>query len=134
MELPRLIKLPVYGDASSGLLTVLDRAKLPFAIKRLFWMTDLKKNSHRGGHAHKKQHQLLVALHGRAKVKTRTPDGKELFHLLSNERMALHVPPMNWVELYDFDFRAVILVAASGDYDESEYLRDNDAFAPHPVR
>ena len=48
-----------------GNLTVAEQYKdIPFEIKRVYWTYDVPGGEHRGGHAHKKLYQLVVATSG----------------------------------------------------------------------
>ena len=48
-----------------GNLTVAEQYKdIPFEIKRVYWTYDVPGGETRGGHAHKKLYQLIVATSG----------------------------------------------------------------------
>lgn len=107
---PELIDLPTFTN-SSGALTVME--KVPFEIKRAFWLHDL--TGWRGGHAHKECHQLIVTMHREILVKV-----NESVHRLMGPCVGLYVPPGNQVEL--FGPGAVVLVLCSEYYDEDDYV------------
>lgn len=102
--------------------------KLPFAVQRVFWITEVPVNGHRGKHAHQSCWEVLVAVHGEFKV--RITDGKERneVFLLNNSHEGLLIPPMMWCELYDFTSDAVCLCMASGNYDKDGYVSDYQEF------
>jgi hypothetical protein len=47
---------------------------------------------------------------------------------LDRPNLALHVPPMLWLDLNEFTEDAVCLVLASDIYTESDYIRDRAEF------
>ena len=62
--LGRIINLPKITDPR-GNLTVAEQLKdVPFDIKRAYWVYDVPGGESRGGHAHKRLRQLVVALSG----------------------------------------------------------------------
>jgi len=93
--------------------------KLPFEIKRCYWLYHLTPGSVRGGHAHKKLDRIFIAIHGLFKV-----NGIEL----SRPWEGLRVHPMTWLELTEFSNGAVCLVLCSDEYDENDYIRDRSEF------
>jgi dTDP-4-dehydrorhamnose 3,5-epimerase-like enzyme len=105
-----VIRLETFED-ERGKLTAVER--VPFDIKRVFWLHDIKER--RGGHAHKRCHQLIVCLYGKAHVVTDEWDG-----WLLNPSVGLHVPPGDFVEIDARD--AVILVLCSEYFDEKDYV------------
>ena len=107
---PELVDLPTFTD-KRGALTAVE--KVPFEIKRAFWLHDL--TGWRGGHAHKECHQLIVALHGHILIKA----GDMQTELLG-PCVGLYVPPGNHVEL--FGPGSVVLVLCSEYFDEDDYV------------
>ena len=60
----KLIDLPKITDPR-GNLTVAEGADVvPFDIKRAYWVYDVPGGESRGGHAHKRLRQLVIALSG----------------------------------------------------------------------
>ena len=53
---------------------------------------------------------------------------------LNRSYFGLYVPPMIWAHLENFSSGSVSLVLASAHYDESDYYRDRDAYAPSGAR
>ena len=111
-----LIQLPRIPDPRGNLTFV---EKLPFEIKRVYYLYHLTPGSVRGGHAHKTVDRIFIAINGIFRV-----NGIEL----SRPWEGLRVPPMTWLDLTDFSQGAVCLVLASHEYDESDYIRDRTEF------
>lgn len=104
-----------------GSLTVIER--LPFEIKRIYYLHSITPGSVRGGHAHRKLHRLMAAVNGRFAV---TIGGGEVE--LYRPDMGLFIPPMAWIELNDFSDGAICLVLASEEHDEADCIRDYEEF------
>src|SRR6185312_16425208 len=123
----RLIELPERADARGALIFAQEGDHIPFPVKRFFALYRVAPGASRGGHAHRAQHQLLAMLAGAATVivddgKTRTP------LRLDRPSLALHAPPMLWLDLEDFSADAVCMVLTSDVYSESDYIRDRAEF------
>lgn len=98
-------------------LTVIER--LPFEIKRLYYLHGIDPNVPRAGHAHKDLYRLLIAINGNFRVKV---DGVEM--LMNDPTQGLFVDPLSWLEFTEFSHDAVVLVVASREHDESDCIRD----------
>lgn len=128
MEKPigTIITLPKITDPR-GNLTVAEGNSLPFAIQRAYWVYDVPGGESRGGHAHKKLWQLLVAVSGSFTVTLDNGLRKETF-LLNHPWQALIIKNNTWRTLDDFSSGAVCLCLASDKYDEDDYIRDYDDY------
>lgn len=128
MEKPlgTIITLPKITDPR-GNLTVAEGNSLPFAIQRAYWVYDVPGGESRGGHAHKKLWQLLVAVSGSFTVTLDNGQRKETF-LLNHPWQALIIKNNTWRTLDDFSSGAVCLCLASDKYDEDDYIRDYDDY------
>ena len=121
----RLESLQTITDGR-GRLVVME--KLPFPIKRVYFLRDIKEGETRGGHAHKAVRRLMVAVNGSFAVTLRDKRGFHDF-TMDNPSKGLFIEPMTWVELKDFSSDAVCLVLASEEYDEADCIRDYTEFA-----
>ena len=124
---PYLIFFEQVGSASEGLLTSTQFAeKLPFAVKRAFWIQGTPPEIVRGHHANKTTREVLIALTGTIKVKAETHEGVSEFTLLSSAT-GLYIPALCWTEL-TFAEGTIALCLASTDFDEQDYLRDYEVY------
>ena len=122
----KFVDLPVVSDVR-GNLAVAENGALPFAVARVYWLYDVPSGSVRGGHAHRSNQQILVALSGSFDVVL--DDGRmRTTTTLNRPDRGLYIPTGVWRELENFSAGAVCLALASEPYDESEYVRDYDAF------
>src|SRR3954449_8742570 len=60
----RVIELPKIGDPRGNLTFVEGGRHIPFDIKRVYYLYDVPGGADRGGHSHKRLHQLLIAMSG----------------------------------------------------------------------
>lgn len=120
-------RLPHFTDVR-GSLTPLELGKgFPFEPKRIFLVYGVQHNHLRGEHAHRECEQFLVAVHGGVSVIL--DDGKNRKEVrLDNKTVGLYLAPMVWGIQYKFDADAVLMVAASHNYDAADYIRDYDVF------
>jgi glyoxylate utilization-related uncharacterized protein len=123
---PYLIDIPVVHD-TRGNLCVIENKIIPFAIKRVFYLCDIPGGSKRGGHAHKKLQQFIIAINGSFDINVNEKNLKSVY-TLNRSNFGLYIPPMHWCQLKNFSSGAVCLVLASEHYDESDYIRNFKEF------
>jgi hypothetical protein len=100
---------------------------IPFEIKRAYWVFDVPAGGKRANHAHRLQHELLVAVRGSFTVHSN--DGRvRTVHRLEGPAKGLLLPEMVWHHLDEFSSDALCLALASGPYDASEYVHDCEEF------
>ena len=121
--------LPQHGD-DRGWLVVLESLSdiVPFEIRRTFFIFDTTPGTVRGRHAHRRNRQMLVCVSGACTINCEMPDGMTSSHRLDWPNKGLLVEGMVWHTMEEFSKDAVLLVLASEQYDESDYIRDYDAF------
>lgn len=116
-----------HGDERGQLIALEHNVDIPFEIKRIFYIYGTGENVRRGYHAHNTIQEILVCVHGNCKVLL--DDGKERETVwLQKPYEGVYIPPKVWREMYDFSKDAVLLVIASGLYNEDDYVRDYDLF------
>ena len=60
----QIIDLPKICDPRGNLTVAESLKNVPFDIKRAYWVYDVPGGESRGGHAHKRLKQLVIALSG----------------------------------------------------------------------
>ena len=111
-----------------GNITVVENGvDIPFDTKRVYYLYDVPGGESRGGHAHKKLYQLLVAASGSFYV-TLDDGTEERTIVLNHPYQGLLIVPGIWRTLDDFSSGSVCLVLASEKYDEADYIRDYQLF------
>ncbi|WP_417558152.1 sugar 3,4-ketoisomerase [Mesoflavibacter zeaxanthinifaciens] len=122
----KLVDIPKIKDVR-GNLSVVEKDTIPFDIKRVYYLYDVPSDAYRGGHAHKEQLELLIALSGSFEVTL--DDGKSKRSIILNKpNKGLLIPKGIWRELQDFSSGSVCLVLASDVFDEQDYIRDYNDF------
>ena len=121
-----LIEIPTIID-SRGNLAIIEKNTIPYEIKRVYYLFDVPSDSYRGGHAHKEQLELLVALSGSFHVTLDDGFSKKSF-FLNKPNKGLLIPTGVWRELEDFSSGAVCLVLSSGEFSEEDYIREYEYF------
>jgi dTDP-4-dehydrorhamnose 3,5-epimerase-like enzyme len=101
---------------------------IPFEVKRVYYLTNLRGSHPRGFHAHKELRQLATCLTGSCKLLLDTSDTKEWVELKAEDNGGVLIEPMVWHELHDFSQDCVFLVYASDVYKESDYIRSYPEF------
>lgn len=116
-----------HGDSRGQLVALEETKEIPFQIKRVYYIYETLADVRRGFHAHKKLKQLLICVHGSCKVLLDDGTDKEIV-VLDKPYEGIFIQSNIWREMYDFSSDAVLLVLASENYDESDYIRDYDKF------
>ena len=127
LEHCRLIDLPKISDPRGNLTFIEGNQHVPFDIKRVYYTYDVPGGSDRGAHAHKRLHQLIIAMSGSFDVVLDDGVEKKRFHL-NRSYFGLYVCPMMWRELDNFSSGSVCLVLASELFDPDDYYRDYELF------
>ncbi|HET8631708.1 MAG TPA: FdtA/QdtA family cupin domain-containing protein [Thermomicrobiales bacterium] len=122
-----LIEMPTFTD-ERGHLTVAEGCRqIPFAIARVYFVHGVPPGRARGGHAHRRGQEVLLAVTGSLEVEL--DDGRARRRVtLDRPDVGLYVPPLVWGRQERFAAGTVCLVLASLPYDERDYCRDYDEF------
>jgi len=123
----KIIDLPKINDRRGNLTFIEEKRHIPFEIKRVYYLYDVPGGESRGGHAHKRLQQFIIAASGSFDVILDDGFERKRFHL-NRSYYGLYVPPMIWRELDNFSSGSVCLVLASELYDEEDYIRDYETF------
>lgn len=122
------INIPTLPDERGSISVVHAGVETPFPIARVYFLHGVPAGAERGGHAHRRLRQAIIALSGSFVL--RCHDGESWGEReLSDPSQAILIPPMTWRELKGFSEGAVCLVLASDPYEESDYIRNFDEFS-----
>src|SRR5262249_12425339 len=94
----RIIDLPKIDRREGNITPVEGGNHIPFDIARVYYMYDIPGGQSRGGHAHKRLEQLIVAAMGSFDVVVDNGKNRRTFHL-DRAYYGLYVPRMMWREL-----------------------------------
>jgi dTDP-4-dehydrorhamnose 3,5-epimerase-like enzyme len=121
-----LIEIPKVHD-ERGSLGVIEKSIIPFNMKRVYYLYDVPSDSYRGGHAHKKQESVIIALSGRFEVVLDDGTNKKKV-VLNKPNQALYLPCGIWREIENFSSGSVCLVIASTEFEEVDYIRNYEDY------
>lgn len=129
----RIIQLPRIAQAS-GCLTYIEQMKhVPFEVKRVYYVYDLKTKLPRGGHAHYESEEFAIAIRGGFNV--HLDDGRNTAtYALTDNCYGLYMPGLVWRVFDDFSADAAYLILSSVLYDSNNYVRDYDEFVTLAAR
>lgn len=123
----RIIELPKFLDARGNLSFAEQNNQIPFEIKRTYWIYDVPGGEARGGHAFRKNEEVIIALSGAFDVVVDDGIEKKVFSL-NRSYYGLYVPAGLWRSIENFSTNAFALEFGSTHYDEADYIRDYDEF------
>lgn len=127
MSLIEWVELPDFGDERGSLVVVESNKNIPFDIKRIYYIYDVKSDIPRGFHAHRELSQIAFCLKGRCKMLMDNGVVKEEVWL-DQPNKGLLIPSMVWHEMHDFSEDCILLVLASDFFDENDYIRNYENF------
>lgn len=123
-----IIEFEKHHSSLKGNLTSVENGKdIPFDVKRSYFLYDVPGGESRGGHAHKRLFQLIIAASGSFSVTLDDGKIKRTFNL-NRPYQALYIVPGIWRTLDDFSSGSVCLVLASEVYCKDDYIRDFNDF------
>jgi hypothetical protein len=125
--LPDPVELPRIVDARGNLTAIEGDVQIPFAIARIYYLYDVPGGASRGGHAHLRNVEFLIAAMGSFDVVLDNGRDRKRIHL-NRSYFGVLVPTMVWRELDNFSSGSVCLVLASQHYAETDYIRDYEEF------
>tara|TARA_B100000963_G_C22456390_1_gene593550 strand:+ start:429 stop:860 length:432 start_codon:yes stop_codon:yes gene_type:complete len=123
----KLMDLPVFDDMRGSLVAVESGQDIPFELKRIFYISDLKNDKSRGGHAHKTLSEIIICLSGSLRVNVKDGTNYKTFYL-DNKKKGLFLPPMIWASETHFLPSTIYLVLASDNFKPSDYYKDYNEF------
>ena len=123
----KIIQLTKVLDKRGNLSVIEENKDIPFSIKRAYWIYDVPGGEERGGHAYKYNKEFIVAISGSFDVILDNGIEKEVYHL-NRSYYGLYVPNGIWRQMVNFSTNSLAFIVASELYNETDYLRDYDAF------
>ncbi len=123
----RIVTLPRNTHENGSLSVIENDSSIPFTIKRVYYLYDIPGDAERGGHAHRDNQSLIIAISGCFDVTLDDGHKKRTF-TMNRPYNALYVPAGLWREIQNFSSGSVCLVLTSENYSEDDYVRDYDKF------
>lgn len=123
----KIIELPKITDPRGNLTFAESIRHIPFEVKRVYWVYDVPSGENRGGHAHKKCREFIIAVSGSFTVTLDNGHNSKTY-LLNHPYQGLLVETGTWRTLNDFSSGSVCLVLASDFFEESDYIREYEDY------
>jgi hypothetical protein len=123
-----IVRVNTISSQKKGDISFFEASKdIPFNVKRIYYITNVKKGIRRGFHAHKTLKQFLFCPYG--KVKLVLNNGIQTDEIvLSSSSIGIIIDKPIWREMVWIQENSVLFVAASDFYEESDYIRNYDDF------
>ena len=122
-----VVDVTVHGDHAGNLVALEKGKEFLFEVKRVYYIWGTEKNAVRGRHAHKKLEQLIVCLSGSCDFIL--DDGtNRVAYKLNTPTKGIYIKSKVWREFTNFTRDCIVMVLASEQYDESDYIRNYDDF------
>jgi hypothetical protein len=119
------------SDTGNGVLYMFEPGAgadhVPFEIRKVLAITGMQGSDARGAHTHHKTRQILLPITGGCTVDLDDGSRKESV-VLDTPNRGLLLNPYVWHVMREFKPNTLLLALADQPYDESEYIRDYDAF------
>ena len=123
----KIIQLPKFEDPRGNLSFIEENNHIPFKIERTYWIYDVPGGQVRGGHAFKVQREFFIALSGSFDVVVDNGCHKQVYSL-NRSYYGLYIPCGLWRQMENFSTNSLALVLSSTKFEESDYIRDYEAF------
>lgn len=123
----KIINLPKIEDPRGNLSFIEEENHIPFIIERIYWIYDVPGGQMRGGHAFRKQNELIVALSGSFDILVDDGREKKIFSL-NRSYYGLYIPAGLWRQMENFSTNSLAMVLSSSVYSEDDYIRDYQLF------
>jgi WxcM-like, C-terminal len=127
LENIELINIPKITDARGNLSVIEGNNCINYPIKRVYYLYDVPSDAYRGGHAHIRQLEFLIALGGSFDVMLNDGVNKKTV-TLNRPNKGLLIPSGIWRELDNFSAGSLCLVLSSGEFLEEDYIREYGDF------
>ena len=123
----KLIDLPIILEERGNLSVIEEETRIPFKIKRAYWIYDVPGGEIRGSHAFRESREFIVALSGSFDVLLH--DGKEESkYSMNRSYYGLYIPELTWRSLENFSTNSLALILSSTVFNKDDYIRDFNEF------
>lgn len=124
----RIVNLEKIREVGRGALAVASYGRhVPFVVRRTFLIHEVPTGIVRGSHAHHRCEQFLLCVSGAVDLVAEDAINITKYHL-TDPYQGLYVPTLTWLELKPVAAQTMVIVLASDEFDEADYIRDRAAF------
>ena len=128
-----LVNLRSFPDKRGNLSVAEIEKELPFPVKRIFFIHNVKRKAERACHATRVQQEVLFCLNGSLKAEVDDGVNKKTI-LLNNPAQGLHIGKYVWRTLSDFSKDCIILALANTKYLKDDHITDYQEFLKEAAR
>lgn len=125
-SLIKFIELPKILDECE-LIVAQTPEHIPFKIKRVYFIRRAHPQLPRGFHAHKTCQQIIFCICGSIKLIIDNGKVREKI-ILAEPHKGIFLDKMVWHEMVNFKKNTILLVLASDNFNEKDYIRDYEKF------
>jgi uncharacterized RmlC-like cupin family protein len=118
----RILGFPKIHDPRGNLTFIEGVNHLEWDIRRVYYIYDVPGGAERGGHAHRENEDVIIAMSGSFDVVLNDGFLQQRF-TLNRSHYGLYVPKMTWRHLENFSSGSVCMALASRTFDEADYFR-----------
>lgn len=123
----RTLEFSKVCDPRGNLSFIEEGCHVPFSIRRVFYIYDVPGGETRGGHAHRQNQTVLIALSGSFDLHLNDGE-REITFTLNRANRGVLIPPGVWDSMHNFTTGTVVLALCSDHYEEEDYIRDFDEY------
>jgi oxalate decarboxylase/phosphoglucose isomerase-like protein (cupin superfamily) len=127
MSKPHIIDFPKIIDERGNLSYFESNSKIPFEIKRAYWIYDVPGGEIRGEHAYRELEEVIIALSGSFDVILNDGD-REYKFTLNRSYLGLYIPKLMWRKIENFSTNSLALIVSNNLYNPRDYIRDYEEF------
>ena len=127
MSKPHIIDFPKIIDERGSLAYFENNSKIPFEIKRAYWIYDVPGGEIRGEHAYRELDEVIIALSGSFDVILNDGE-REYKFTLNRSYLGLYIPKLMWRRIENFSTNSLALIVSNNVYNPEDYIRDYKEF------
>lgn len=127
MSLVKWVDFQILGDERGSLVALEQGKVVPFEIRRVYYIYRTESGVSRGYHAHRNLKQLAICVSGSCRMVLDSGSAREEVWMDCPTK-GLLIESMIWREMHDFSSDCVLLVLASQNHDELDYIRSYSDF------
>ncbi|UPW83766.1 FdtA/QdtA family cupin domain-containing protein [Lysinibacillus sp. Ag94] len=122
-----LVELKDISDERGSLVVIENLKEIPFEVKRVYYLYNLRDDKARGFHAHKTLNQAFLCLNGSCKVLLDDGKNQTIYEMNASNQMLLCKNRV-WHKMFGFSDNCIFLVLADQEYQEDDYIRNYQDF------
>ena len=124
---PHIIDFPKIIDERGNLSYFESNSKIPFEIKRAYWIYDVPGGEIRGEHAYRELEEVIIALSGSFDVILNDME-REYKFTLNRSYLGLYIPKLMWRRIENFSTNSLALIVSNNLYNPVDYIRNYKEF------